>query len=80
MVIKLENINKNVLGKNKVIKEILNDLSFEFDNGLYVIKGDNGVGKTTLLYILALLDTKFSGTYFFNGDDTHFLNRRYEKS
>lgn len=79
MVIKLENINKNVLGKDKIIKEILKDLSFEFDNGLYVIKGDNGVGKTTLLYILALLDTKFSGTYFFNEDNTHFFNRKYEE-
>ena len=44
-------------------KTIFRDFSFIFqENGIYALKGDSGVGKTTLLRIIAGLDRKFSGT------------------
>lgn len=67
MEIKLKNITKEVVNKSdKTTKTILKDFSYDFRNGLYVIKGDNGVGKTTLLYILSLLDRKYYGDYILN--------------
>lgn len=39
------------------------------DHGFYILKGDNGCGKTTLLYFLALLDDGFRGKYLFDGVD-----------
>ena len=50
---------------------ILNGLSLEIKEGESVlITGENGVGKTTLLRITALLDFNYKGQYFINGTDT----------
>ncbi len=50
---------------------ILNGLSLEIEEGESVlITGENGVGKTTLLRIMALLDFNYNGEYFINGTDT----------
>lgn len=65
MSIKILNLTKTIDDRL-----LLNDISYDFlDNNFYVIKGDNGVGKTTLLYILALLDNSYSGKIFINGND-----------
>ena len=44
-------------------KVIFNDFSYSFSKtGIYVIKGASGIGKTTLLRIIAGLDNEFEGT------------------
>lgn len=43
-------------------KEILKDFSYRFNEyGIYIIAGDSGVGKTTLLRIISGLDKDFVG-------------------
>ena len=42
-------------------KLIFDDFSYTFNNGLYLIHGSSGVGKTTLLRLIAGLDTDFGG-------------------
>lgn len=44
------------------------------DNGIIVIKGENGCGKTTLLNILSFLDTDYEGTVLYDGKDIRSLN------
>ena len=57
MIISLKNLNKNY-GR----KVVISNFNFDFsDKGLYVIRGESGVGKTTLLRIIAGLDKDFSG-------------------
>lgn len=58
MSLRLDNINKSFDSK-----VILRDFSCLFeDTGLYIIAGESGIGKTTLLRIISGLDTDFTGT------------------
>ena len=59
-MIELKNVTKR-FGK----KVVLSDINIKFPNtGLFIILGNNGVGKTTLLYILGLLDLDFEGDLY----------------
>lgn len=48
----------------------LQDISFEFENGIFGLLGPNGAGKTTLIKILASLIKPNSGTAHVNGFNT----------
>jgi len=49
------------------------DLNIE-KNKLTCFFGESGVGKTTLISILGLLDNNFQGTYFFNNHQINLLS------
>lgn len=57
MSLEIKNLTKR-FGK----KTIISKLSYRFsDKGLYVLRGKSGIGKTTLLRIIAGLDKDYSG-------------------
>lgn len=48
--------------KSYAEKQIINNFSYEFnDTGIYIIKGKSGIGKTTLLRLIASLDNEYEG-------------------
>jgi len=47
-MIKVQNLSKVI--KKQVI---FSDMNFEFEKGIYLLQGDNGVGKSTFLKVLA---------------------------
>ncbi|MDY4127556.1 ABC transporter ATP-binding protein [Peptostreptococcus porci] len=64
-MIKLEGLCKTY-GENNVLKNI----DLEINKGEFLmITGTSGCGKTSLMNILGLMDTKTSGKYYFNGED-----------
>lgn len=70
-MIELKNVSKN-FGKNI----ILNNLNIKFpQNGLFVIYGSNGIGKTTLMYILGLLDFDFDGELIIDNINVKHTNK-----
>ena len=51
------------VNKNFAEKVILENFSYEFkENGIYVLTGDSGTGKTTLLRMISGLDTDYTGS------------------
>lgn len=64
--IKLEDVSFSYLTKN-----IINNFSYEFEKGnIYVISGDNGKGKSTLInLIMGLYIDNYKGTIKYNDDD-----------
>ncbi len=63
-MLELKNISKII--DDRVI---LNDISITFPStGFIGIKGKSGCGKSSLLYILSLLDEDFLGSLFFNNE------------
>ena len=58
MALNIKNLTKS-FGE----KKILSDFSYEFEEkGLYIVVGKSGIGKTTLLRIIAGLDNEFEGS------------------
>ena len=57
MPLKLNNLSKK-FGE----KSIFESFSYEFEeNGIYVVTGESGIGKTTLLRMISGLDNDYSG-------------------
>ncbi len=69
------NIGKSYLEGTGSRLIVLEDLSIDVEGGKVIaITGESGVGKSTLLHILGLLDTVDSGRIIFNGEDVSSLN------
>ena len=68
-------INLTLRNKSFHGRDILtnHNLSFSQD-GFYVIMGPSGVGKSTLLNIIGLLDLEFNGEYLFYGNNINAKN------
>ena len=66
MCIELKNLNKSYNGQ-----VIFNNLNFQITNaGLYFISGKSGLGKSTLLNIIASFEKADSGTIYLKGNTT----------
>ena len=62
------NLAINNLTKSFGEKQIFVDFSYSFsDEGLYIIKGDSGIGKTTLLRIISGIDKEYAGSVLGGG-------------
>ncbi|EAR4689446.1 ABC transporter ATP-binding protein [Salmonella enterica] len=67
-MLQLRNIHK-VYSDDPLKRNILNGLDFTINAGDFIsIKGASGVGKSTLLNIIALLDDISDGEYYINGN------------
>jgi putative ABC transport system ATP-binding protein len=70
----MRNITKTYDGKRKV----LDSLCWEINSGEFIaILGQSGIGKSTLLNILGLLDDKNEGTYFLFGNKINKTTNRH---
>ena len=74
MSLKILNVTKKF--DNRVILE---NFSYSFDsNGFYVIIGESGIGKTTLLRMIAGLDKDYDGTIIGGGiENCSFMFQEY---
>jgi len=66
-LLRAENLTKVFRSGNEEIV-VLNDLNLEIQEGEFVaLVGESGTGKTTLLHLLAALDTPTRGEVYFSG-------------
>ncbi len=66
---------KKVFVVGKITYEVLRGINLEvFAGDFLAIMGPSGGGKSTLLYILGLLDKPTSGSYFFEGREVSTLS------
>lgn len=51
-------------------REILNEVSYEFESGnVYLLQGDSGIGKSSLLNVIGLLKRPYSGEVVYNNQN-----------
>lgn len=68
--VRLINVSKHY-GK----RVVLNNLNFSFDKGLYLVTGENGIGKSTLLKIIYGISKPTSGRVVNKGDTSYLPER-----
>jgi lipoprotein-releasing system ATP-binding protein len=70
----LKKIKKTYMSGDKTIT-VLNGLDLEAEEGeMVAIKGESGVGKTTLLHIIGSIETADSGAVIFGGKQVNRFN------
>ena len=69
MIITVDKVNKTY--KNGSLElQVLKNISFKVQNGEFLaIMGSSGSGKSTMMNILACLDSQYEGTYILDGID-----------
>lgn len=68
-LISVKNLTRKLEGE--VPFTLLNEVTLDIDYGEFVVvSGPSGSGKSSLLYLLGLLDLPTSGSLFFKGEDT----------
>ena len=65
------NIKKKIFSSRVVISNLSVDIQ---NNDFIIITGASGVGKSTLLNIIGLIDTSYHGRYVLNGIDISKIN------
>ena len=75
-IIKIDNLTKNyIYNKNKTI--ILKDINFFLkESEIISISGPSGSGKSTFLNILGLMDSDFTGNFYFLNNDVKNISFR----
>jgi lipoprotein-releasing system ATP-binding protein len=83
-VLRVENLVRRLEGEVPVT--LVDDVTLEIERGQFVaIMGPSGSGKSSLLYLLGLLDAPTAGRVWLDGEDTsaygedELANRRLEK-
>jgi lipoprotein-releasing system ATP-binding protein len=72
-ILRAEHITRRLTGEIDVT--LVEDASVAIEQGEFVvIKGPSGSGKSSLLYLLGLLDQPTSGRLFLEGEDTSLFN------
>ncbi|MCA6070992.1 MAG: ABC transporter ATP-binding protein [Endomicrobium sp.] len=78
MNIKAENLSKNYKKKNSPDVEVLKNIQIEIPSGLKIaLTGPSGVGKSTLIHILGLMDRPTSGKVYIDDIDCFSENDKY---
>ncbi len=73
VVLRTEGLTRVLAGHVPVT--LVEDITLEIEQGEFVaIMGPSGSGKSSLLYLLGMLDMPTSGKIWLNGADTHGLN------
>jgi len=68
-VIRVEQVTRTLAGEVPVT--LVHDVSFEIERGEFVcVMGPSGSGKSSLLYLLGLLDVPTRGRIWIDGEDT----------
>lgn len=63
---KIENLTKRYKDLKIKSERILEEVSIELKDGINIINGPSGTGKTTFLNILGFIDKEYSGNIIFN--------------
>lgn len=68
-------IEVNIKEKKFKDRVLFRDVQFKINNGVYLLKGENGSGKTTFLKMLNNLDLDYDGEISFAGKDIRNIDK-----